>query len=263
MTLLCLPSVKLCADCATPVTNEVGGDLQLQLPFIGGPFVVTQGYCNGDHSGYQVDYSMSNGTPVVAAASGLVVEVNDYAGNCTNLTTVCNLSTNDQGGIWVKIKHQSTVTNYYSSYLQLSKRLVETNDWMQAGQIIGLSGNTGLSTGPHLHFHIRTGPNNTYQGVRPTPMQGLDTNSGQNPILDFAKDHLYLATALTGSNLVATAEPAIQLNFPTHESYQYQIYFTTNFMDWFPASELSSASSNSDTLSFNLRRGDKVFYRIQ
>lgn len=55
------------------------------------------------------------------------------------------------GGIYIKIKHNF---NYETSYLHLSKVFILKNDKVKAGDIIGVSGNTGNSTGPHLHFGV-------------------------------------------------------------------------------------------------------------
>jgi murein DD-endopeptidase MepM/ murein hydrolase activator NlpD len=46
----------------------------------------------------------------------------------------------------------------YSQYGHLSQLSVSAGQSVTAGQQIGLSGSTGNSTGPHLHFEIRTGP---------------------------------------------------------------------------------------------------------
>src|SRR5258708_4183042 len=99
-----------------PVTNEVGGDLLLRPPFpTGQQFSVTQGYCDGDHTGYQVDFALPSNTVVVATAAGTVVEVGD---NPTNCPAGCGNSVLD-GGIYVKIKHQGRTAAWYSSYLHL------------------------------------------------------------------------------------------------------------------------------------------------
>src|SRR5712692_1951422 len=93
-----------------PVTNEVGGDLPLRLPFqTGRSFPVTQGYCDGDHDGYQVDFRMPSNTVVVATAAGIVVETGDNAANCPTGCGSCVLD----GGIYVKIRHQGAMSNWY------------------------------------------------------------------------------------------------------------------------------------------------------
>jgi murein DD-endopeptidase MepM/ murein hydrolase activator NlpD len=57
-------------------------------------------------------------------------------------------------GLYVLIQHPQ---GYQSMYGHLSRILVARNDAVRAGQVIALSGNTGHSTAPHLHFEIRRG----------------------------------------------------------------------------------------------------------
>lgn len=86
------------------------------------------------HSG--IDFACPVGTRIYAARSGKV----QYAGYRGNY------------GLLVIIKHHH---NYYSYYGHLSKVLVKRGTAVKRGQIIALSGNTGRSTGPHLHFEVR------------------------------------------------------------------------------------------------------------
>jgi murein DD-endopeptidase MepM/ murein hydrolase activator NlpD len=55
-------------------------------------------------------------------------------------------------GLFVLLEH---IDGYQTMYGHLSRILVAANDSVAAGQVIGLSGNTGRSTAPHLHFEIR------------------------------------------------------------------------------------------------------------
>jgi murein DD-endopeptidase MepM/ murein hydrolase activator NlpD len=57
-------------------------------------------------------------------------------------------------GSYILIQHPQ---GYQSMYGHLSRLLVARNDEVRAGQVIALSGNTGRSTAPHLHFEIRRG----------------------------------------------------------------------------------------------------------
>ncbi|MBN2435483.1 MAG: M23 family metallopeptidase [Spirochaetes bacterium] len=58
----------------------------------------------------------------------------------------------DGYGKMIVVKHDN---NYLTVYAHLSDYLIKKNDKVKKGQKLGLSGNTGLSTGPHLHFEIR------------------------------------------------------------------------------------------------------------
>jgi len=61
---------------------------------------------------------------------------------------------------------------YVSKYAHLSQTSVSTGDTVTRGQQIGLSGSTGYSTGPHLHYEVHT---------RTTLSEALDSSSAQNP----------------------------------------------------------------------------------
>lgn len=105
-----------------------------------------QVYSGKGHNG--VDFRASIGTPVKAALSGIVAGTGD-----TGLVKSC-LSY----GRWVMIKHDNGLSTLYA---HLSLVGVEKGQKISTGQIIGYSGNTGYSTGPHLHFGVYA-----TQGVR-------------------------------------------------------------------------------------------------
>lgn len=69
----------------------------------------------------------------------------------------------------VIIRHENGLETFYA---HLSKRLVEPDQWVEAGQVIGLGGSTGRSTGPHLHFETR------YKGYAFDPQWLIDFESG-------------------------------------------------------------------------------------
>lgn len=92
-------------------------------------------YGGGDfHTG--IDLAVPVGTQVRAAAPGEVI----WAGWRGNY------------GLLVIIDHQNGYSTYYA---HLSQVRVSPGQFVEWGQVIGLSGNSGLSTGPHLHFEIR------------------------------------------------------------------------------------------------------------
>lgn len=93
------------------------------------------------HNG--TDFAMPIGTPVTAPAGGRVERsVKHYA-----------------AGRYVVIRHDN---GYRTRYLHLSKALVKKGDRVEMGDRIALSGNTGRSTGPHLHYevHVNNAPTN-------------------------------------------------------------------------------------------------------
>ncbi|MFH9585618.1 M23 family metallopeptidase [Streptomyces luteogriseus] len=95
------------------------------------------------HSGQ--DFAVPTGTQVVAAHGGTVVKA---GGN--------GAGDGPAYGNAVVIKHGNGT---YSQYAHLSKVTVHIGQIVKTGQEIAKSGNTGNSSGPHLHFEIRTTPN--------------------------------------------------------------------------------------------------------
>ena len=89
-----------------------------------------------------IDFSAPQGAPVYAAASGRVVSLGSDSGWA--------------GSEAVKIKGDG---GYYFVYGHLSSNTVSKGDTVRAGQKIGKVGSLGNSTGPHLHFEVRNGPN--------------------------------------------------------------------------------------------------------
>ncbi|MFI1423078.1 M23 family metallopeptidase [Streptomyces sp. NPDC020731] len=95
------------------------------------------------HSGQ--DYAVPTGTTVKAAHGGTVVKA---GGN--------GAGDGPAYGNAIVIKHGNGT---YSQYAHLSQVNVKIGQIVKTGQKIALSGNTGNSSGPHLHFEIRTTPN--------------------------------------------------------------------------------------------------------
>ena len=101
-----------------------------------------------------VDLPLKMGDPVYATFCGRV-RISQYnKGGYGNL---------------VIIRHDNGLETYYG---HLSERMVEPGQWVEAGQIIGLGGSTGRSTGPHLHFETR------YYGQSFDPERLIDFKNG-------------------------------------------------------------------------------------
>ena len=110
------------------------------------------GYRHGRrHQGIDLPYP--KGTPVPAAFDGKV-RISDYVGGYGNL---------------VVIRHANGLETFYG---HLAERKVNSGDWVSAGDIIGLGGSTGRSTGPHLHFETR------YHGAAFDPSWIIDFETG-------------------------------------------------------------------------------------
>lgn len=105
---------------------------------------------NGGVGLYAIDFRMPIGTPVVAARSGVVVAARDHFPDDNGKDLEEN---------FVFVRHQdSTVARYF--HLTRGGALVRTGERVRQGQVIAKSGNSGQSTGPHLHFDVqRCGPN--------------------------------------------------------------------------------------------------------
>lgn len=117
----------------TPATNADGYYIK---PI---PCRITQ----GRHDSYAVDMGCRVvGTPIHAAASGEVI----FTGN----------GYNGGYGRLVIISHPNGTKTYYAHQ---SKIAVSKGQYVEQGQVIGYVGNTGRSTGPHLHFEVRGAKN--------------------------------------------------------------------------------------------------------
>lgn len=100
----------------------------------------------GDNQ-YALDWAMPEGTPVCAARSGIVVGVE------TSHTTN-GLSEDDKKlANYIRIQHADGTIGEYA-HLQPGGAQVQIGQNVEAGDIIGFSGNTGYSTRPHLHFFV-------------------------------------------------------------------------------------------------------------
>ena len=94
-------------------------------------------WSKGYHTG--VDFAVPVGTNVLAVADGVITNANWGKAYGIQIVQEIGLHSKKQ----------------YCIYAHLSKTLVKPGDKVKKGQQIGESGNTGNSTGPHLHFELR------------------------------------------------------------------------------------------------------------
>jgi len=99
------------------------------------------------HTG--IDWGIPEGTPILAAADGVVTRA--------ELDTATAASPHTGYGYHIRIQHADGTTSIYGHLCQ-GGILVKTGQRVRMGEVIGRSGNTGMSTGPHLHFEVRKGP---------------------------------------------------------------------------------------------------------
>lgn len=119
------------------------------LPWVGGPFRLTQGpggkYSHyGVKGRYAMDIAMPEGTPIIAARGGTVVKIeNNQSGRGSN-----------PSGNFVRILHDDGTMGVYL-HLMRGSVTVQEGQRVTVGSALARSGNTGNSTGPHLHFAIQ------------------------------------------------------------------------------------------------------------
>ena len=98
---------------------------------------------------YAVDFTLPEGTPVLAARAGRVIELaSGFSGHGLDPER------DRQRANVVRIRHADGSMAVYA-HLQQDGVRVRMQQWVEAGQLIALSGNTGYSTAPHLHFVVQ------------------------------------------------------------------------------------------------------------
>lgn len=96
-------------------------------------------YASGTHNG--VDFSAVTGTPVKAMLEGVVVDTGNTDLTCPGASY----------GKWVLIRHHNGLASLYAHFSLVK---VIKGQSVSTGELIGYSGNTGYSTGPHLHVTV-------------------------------------------------------------------------------------------------------------
>jgi len=131
-------------------------------------------YNGRGHTG--MDFAASSGTRILSARGGIVLGTGNTDATCPNASY----------GKWVFIKHDNGLSTLYA---HLSSISVSGGQSIGAGELVGYSGNTGYSTGPHLHFgvyatsgsEIASFPSSSCRGKTYTMPVG-DTKAYLNPL---------------------------------------------------------------------------------
>jgi len=127
----------------TPINaNHIGSTFGRRVDPIAGVGAMHEG----------IDFVADQGTPVIASAGGIVLAAEYHP----------------QYGKMIEVDHGN---DFSSIYAHLSKMNIKAGQIIKRGQLIGASGNTGRSTGPHLHFEVR------FRGVAQDPARFLQQGS--------------------------------------------------------------------------------------
>jgi murein DD-endopeptidase MepM/ murein hydrolase activator NlpD len=147
-------------------TLDAAFDGGLAWPLAGGSITDRFGARGGRHMG--LDIAAAAGTPIGAAAPGVVILSSEaYYGY----------------GVAVMILHVDGMVTLYG-HLTYGSRVVQAGDWVEAGDPIGLVGNTGRSFGPHLHLEVRIG------GTAVDPLQYLGSGARRPAIKAWKPDRV-------------------------------------------------------------------------
>lgn len=147
-TPVCMPGAQIAPD---GQCHAVDSPLH-RMPFRAGfKTKVTQGFhgylSHKDDQAFSLDFKCKRGQPIVASRTGVV-----WDRRKTSDRGCDNRSCADQANFVVLDHGDGTYTEYY--HLQHWGAMVDKGQTVCAGQLIGLCGTTGFSTGPHLHFAV-------------------------------------------------------------------------------------------------------------
>jgi len=167
-------------------------DIAYRLPYRDGEvYSITQAYGgkltshNNRENLYAVDFAMPQGSVVVAARAGTVVDV-----MLRHQEGGFDPSYLDKANTIAIVHDDGTVAEY--AHLSPGPELVKPGQRVAAGDVLGYSGNTGYSSGPHLHFIVS----------KPTVTDGKVTRTSV-PILFYANDPPVRFAAQAGTSVTA------------------------------------------------------------
>lgn len=238
----------------------------MRLPF-NGNFRVTQlfgvnpqDYAQFGMKGHNgIDYGLPTGTPVVAATAGTAYVLSDPPGF----------------GDYVQVVGK----DYKTIYAHLQKATISNGQQVVEGQQIGVSDNTGNSSGPHLHFGVKpiVGLNNNngfFGAIDPQPI--LNQGTTTMPVLDLARARI-LAFTIGGRNgqdgkpnaLNGDCDAELTANHVGRDPYEdiWAWYVATEGNDWITkrlpgiyqrASDLASQAQTQQAAIDSLNKQLKV-----
>jgi murein DD-endopeptidase MepM/ murein hydrolase activator NlpD len=136
-----------------------------------------------------IDFGVPVGTPVYAAGDGVVEEARMASGY----------------GRWLKIRHSG---GWETGYGHLSRWAVRAGQRVRQGEIVAYSGNTGRSTGPHLHYEVMEGGQKLNPKGAKVP-QG--TILGGRELAAFRAEKAHVDALLLAANKPAPGSPQLAL----------------------------------------------------
>ncbi len=162
-----------------------------RLPFKNGQTVTIRQVVGGritTHTGidskFAVDFSVPVGTPVLASRRGRVVDIDkDFIKGGRDPSLKAN---------HVIILHDDGTLGMYSHF-SANRITVSNGQWVDAGTLIGYSGNTGYSTGPHLHFAVLTNTHTPDGSAKYISIPVTFVNESPDQEILFAQDQTVVA----------------------------------------------------------------------
>ncbi|WP_133500327.1 peptidoglycan DD-metalloendopeptidase family protein [Cognatilysobacter terrigena] len=140
-------------------------DVEYLLPLRMNGWRIDQGFGGGfshddEQNRYAIDLAAPIGTPVLAARDGVVMEVeSDFSRAGLNRERYAGRAN------LIRILHDDGTMGVYA-HLKVDGMLVRAGQRVRAGQTIALSGNTGFTTGPHLHFAVQVNRGMRLESIR-------------------------------------------------------------------------------------------------
>jgi murein DD-endopeptidase MepM/ murein hydrolase activator NlpD len=168
------PDATLLVSTIAGLVDPSGAPLMLDCGGAAGPWTqpviapIVSGFRTPDrptHDG--VDLGAARGTPIKAAAAGVVTVVRC---NIVPASHGCDVDGSPQTpgcGWYVDIEHAGGVVTRYCH--MLTRPAVNQGQSVVAGQIIGIVGTSGHSSGPHLHFEVHLGDHSSASATNPIP----------------------------------------------------------------------------------------------